>query len=497
MSAFDLSVRAQRVSFSFADRTLLDDVTFQLGRGWTGLVGANGAGKTTLLRLLLGELRPTGGQLKLQPEGARVRWCPQPVEVQDDDVGAFAWAQDRLARQLQGRLRLTPKTLERWPTLSPGERKRWQLGTALWSEPEVLLLDEPGNHLDAEGLAILRGALADFGGIGLIVSHDRALLDEVTRATLRLDEGTARLWQHPFSAARELWMAEETRTREAQRETRRKLQVQERKLDASRRTLAASERSRSAGARMKNKHDSDARTMGADLRAQMAQRAHSATARRVERQVDTVRTKLEQLEIRDEAGQTVFLRAEPCPHATVVHFEGAVLGTSVVLQVARDEHVWVAGPNGSGKTTLLREVLAQTRVPEAKRLVLPQELTAAEAQADLFALSALDKEARGRVLQLVHALGVEPEALLRMQRPSPGEARKLRLALGLARPCWLAVLDEPTNHLDLPSIERLEHALRTFTGALLLVTHDERLGAAVTSRRLQLGKSRSDSKANA
>ena len=82
---------------------------------------------------------------------------------------------------------------------------------------------------------------------------------------------------------------------------------------------------------------------------------------------------------------------------------------------------------------------------------------------------------------------MEPEHLLRSAHPSPGEARKLRLALGLGRHCWLAVLDEPTNHLDLPAIERLEAALLDFPGALLLVTHDERLGAAVTSRRLDLG----------
>ena len=118
--------------------------------------------------------------------------------------------------------------------------------------------------------------------------------------------------------------------------------------------------------------------------------------------------------------------------------------------------------------------------------MLPQELTQLEMKADLQALASLEKEARGRVLQLVHALGVEPEQLLRTASPSPGEARKLRLALGVGRDAWLIVLDEPTNHLDLPAIERLEAALRDFPGALLLVTHDARLGAAVTSRQLTL-----------
>jgi ATPase subunit of ABC transporter with duplicated ATPase domains len=486
MSAHKLNLRAQRLSFAFADRPLLEDVTFHLTRGWTGLVGPNGAGKTTLLRLLRSELEPTGGHLHLEPDGARVQYCAQRVETKSPGLDDFAWASGRLARQLHGRLALQPEMLERWPTMSPGERKRWQLGAALWSEPEVLLLDEPSNHLDLQAIGLLRGALREFGGIGLIVSHDRALLDEVTTSTLRLDAGTARLWHHPFSAARELWLEEEHELRDQQRETKRRLQNEERKLDAARRTLASSERSRSTGARMKNKYDGDARTMGADLKAQNAERAHTATARRLTRQAGLVREALEKLEVRDEAGQALFLRYEPCPHQTVVQFQGKIVNAEVSLQLRREEHVWISGPNGAGKTTLLRAVLAECRVPEDKRLVLPQELSEEETRADLEVVNALPKDERGRVLQLVHALGVEPEHVLRTEAPSPGEARKLRLALGLGRHCWLAVLDEPTNHLDLPAIERLEAALRDFPGALLLVTHDVRLGGAVTTRATAL-----------
>ena len=481
-----LHVRAQRVCFSFANHVLLNDVTFHLTRGWTGLVGANGTGKTTLLRLLLGELTPTTGQLRIEPDGARVAWCAQRVEAMAPLIGDFSSANDRLARQLCGRLGLRPNTLARWPTLSPGERKRWQLGAVLWTQPEVLLLDEPGNHLDVEGLGLLREALEGFGGVGVLVSHDRALLDDVTHATLRLDAGTARQWPHAFSSARALWLGDEAARRDSQRETQRKLQQQERRLDASRRTLASSERSRSAGARMKSRHDSDARAMGQDLRAQNAERAHTAAAQRVERKVEAVREALGQIDVRDPAGQALFLRYEPCPHQTVVQFTGLVLGSEVALQLRRDEHTWVSGPNGSGKTTLLRLALDGCKVPDERRLLLPQELTLAESKADLSTLRELAEEQRGRVLQLVHALGVEPEQLLHTDEPSPGEARKLRLALGLGRNCWLAVLDEPTNHLDLPAIERLEVALREFPGALLLVTHDERLGAAVTTRRIAL-----------
>ena len=225
--------------------------------------------------------------------------------------------------------------------------------------------------------------------MGVLVSHDRALLDEVTQATLRLDQGSARLWPHSFSQARALWLAEEEGLRGTQRETQRRLQKEERKLDATRRTLAASERSGSAGARMKHRHDSDERSMGADYRAQTAERAHSATARRVQRQVGAVREALEQLEVRDEAGQALFLRYEPCPKATVLHFQGPlrlphgeVLRAEVSLQLRRDEHVWLLGPNGRGKSTLLRALLAAGSLPAEKTLVLPQELTQEETRVD-------------------------------------------------------------------------------------------------------------------
>jgi ATPase subunit of ABC transporter with duplicated ATPase domains len=462
--------------------------------GWIGLVGPNGAGKTTLLRLVQGALAPTSGHLTVEPAGARVLLCAQRVEEREPLIESFAGALEGRARRLQGRLRLDPEDLGRWSTLSPGERKRWQVGAALWSEPEVLLLDEPTNHLDEEGLALLRAGLAEHRGVGLLVSHDRALLDQATHSTLRLSDGGARLWPLPFEAAQEAWRADEEQAREAQRETRRRLQGEERKLDAKRRTLESAGRMRSAGARMRNRHDSEARSLGADFRAETAEQAHAAALRKVQRKAGALEERLAGLSVRDEAGQDLFVRFEPCPRRLALSHQGdlaapggRLLARGLSVQVARDEHLWLRGPNGSGKTTLLSALVAGCGLPAEKVLHLPQELPLEESRADLAAVLQLPPEARGRVLQLVHALGVEPDRLLRSQAPSPGEGRKLRLALGLGRHAWLLALDEPTNHLDLPATERLEAALRAFPGALLLVTHDARLGERVCGRTLRLG----------
>jgi ATPase subunit of ABC transporter with duplicated ATPase domains len=505
-------LEAHGIALAFAaSLPVVQDVHVRLVPGWYGLVGANGAGKTTLLRVLAGELAATEGTVRREPRGASVVMCPQDVDDASRDVMALAGGDpaggDRsLGAELCGRLGLVPSDVTRWATLSPGERKRWQIGAALARAPDVLLLDEPTNHLDGEARALLVGALHRFRGVGVIVSHDRALLDDLPRTTLRVHDARVSIHAGGYAEASRAWEAEHRAREEAHGRAKARVRKTAARLADARRQHAAADRERSASARMKGKNDHAARSMGAKVVAGWAES-------RAGRTVQVVRAELERAErdvpafSRDRTlGGLVFATYARAPSAVLFHVdeariapgeleamrrgappaEGVTLLRDVRLTLGREERVRIVGANGAGKTTLLGAIVRGGPPPD-RVLHLPQELTPRGVERLASDLRALEPERKGRILSVFAALGSDPARIVFRRaedaaRLSPGEARKLALAMGLGRDAWALVLDEPTNHLDLPSIERLETALEGYPGCIVLVTHDDAFARACTSR---------------
>jgi ATPase subunit of ABC transporter with duplicated ATPase domains len=156
------------------------------------------------------------------------------------------------------------------------------------------------------------------------------------------------------------------------------------------------------------------------------------------------------------------------------------------LEMGGRSRIALTGANGLGKSTLIRQLLAHLQVAPEKLVSVPQEISAADSRALLEAVKRLPNDELGRVMITISRLGSRPARLLESALPSPGEVRKLLLALGIVRGPHLIVMDEPTNHMDLPGILCLEEALADCPCAMLLVSHDEAFLEKITTTEWHL-----------
>ncbi|MEO6599864.1 MAG: ATP-binding cassette domain-containing protein, partial [Polyangiaceae bacterium] len=222
-------------------------------------------------------------------------------------------------------------------------------------------------------------------------------------------------------------------------------------------------------------------------------------AKRGERSASTLETRLEQVRARErptlqrEHGRALEFTLPATRRSHIVTLDESeiragerVLLRDVRITLQRGERVAICGANGAGKSTLLACMLRALNVPSERVLYLAQDLPESEAMRYAEQVHALPRNERGRVCELLSALGAAPDAVLASRCPSPGEARKLVLAFGLCREVEALFLDEPTNHLDLPAIERLEEALLRYPGALVAVSHDQRFLERTTEQKLQI-----------
>lgn len=474
-----MSLQFQSITFSYpgAAKNLFEDFSASFERGWTGLLGPNGVGKSSLLQLASGLLRPQGGRVL----GAdSVHLMTQRIDQPPLGLEELFFEGDAQARKLISLLGLKLEWLESWPQLSPGERKRAQVALALSLRPEVLLLDEPGNHLDRSAKSELIPLLQGFGGIGVMVSHDRALLEALCTQFLWLEPGGGLSRSSSLAGV----MQERQSRIQAEQKRLHHLKEQVGRLKAveggyrDRANRSHSERSkRKLG---KKDHDQKARINLARL---SGKDGHAGRAmKRIEGRRLELQARMAEIHLSKDHTGPIQQRGEAKPGGPLWRSgrfslplgQGRVL-SGENLQLDPADRIALSGPNGAGKSSLLEHVLSELEIAPERLLYLPQELTEEETGQIAKQAHQMGAKELGRLLSFLARLGSEPEDFLQSGLPSPGEARKWLIAKGLLQEPWLIVMDEPTNHLDLPSVILLEEALAQTGAALLLVSHDQSL----------------------
>jgi ATPase subunit of ABC transporter with duplicated ATPase domains len=509
-------ITAHQVEVRAGARLLMSGVTFRVAAGdKIGLVGRNGAGKTTLTKILAGEALPAAGSVT---SSGSVGYLPQDPRSGDPEMSALdrilsargldevvrrlrdaehemgsddperrdramrrytradaelhaggGYAAEAEARQMAASLGIEDRILAQpIRTLSGGQRRRVELARILFSGAETLLLDEPTNHLDADSIVWLREFLRTYKGGLIVISHDVALLEACVNKVLHLDANRAEVDIYNMG-----WKAYLT-----QRETDEKRRKRER-LNAENKAKTLTDQANKMRAKA--------------TKAQAAQ----SMLKRAERLMEGVEAERRH----DRVAKIKFPSPAPCGKTPLTASElsksyGSLeVFTDVDLAIDRGSRVVILGLNGAGKTTLLR-ILAGVDQPDTgqvnaghglklgyyaqehetldtSRTVLENLRTAAPQLADTEARSVL-----GSFLFSGDDAS-KPAAVL-----SGGEKTRLALAILVVSSANVLLLDEPTNNLDPASREEVLGAIRTYEGAIVLVTHDEGAVAALEPDRV-------------
>jgi ATP-binding cassette, subfamily F, member 3 len=499
-------ISVNQVTVSFGGFQLFKDINFLITpRDRIGLVGKNGAGKSTLLKLIIGEMKPTTGSISI-PNDIRIGYLPQQMIIADGrtvmDETLLAFKEtidlkreiDRLGNEIAVRTdfesdsyiklinQLTEKTdhyhiigggnleaqveqtltglgfkrtdfIRQTSEFSGGWRMRIELAKLLLRKPEVLLLDEPTNHLDIESIQWLEDYLSSFSGALLLISHDKAFLDNVTQRTIELSLGVAYDYRVNYSKYVELHKERREQQMAAYRNQQKMIEDTQDFIDRF--------------------------------------RYKSTKAVQVQSRIKQL-DKLDIIEVDDEDLTSLNIKFPPAPRSGDVvveakdvakRFGDYLVFSGANFTVQRGEKVAFVGRNGEGKTTMSRIIIGEldydgnTRIGHNVSFGYFAQNQDELLNNSLTVLETIDKVAVGdirtRMRDILGAFLFRGDDVdKKVGVLSGGERNRLAMAKLMLQPYNLLILDEPTNHLDMRSKDILKDALLKFDGTLIIVSHD-------------------------
>jgi len=421
------AVDFRSVSFTHdgASDPLLKDLTCSFPAGWTGIVGANGAGKTTLLKIATGMLKPVSGSVHIPGTAA---YCEQRTDDIPPSLANLLDSTDREACRIKGSLDIAASWLGRWDRLSHGERKRAQIGVILWNQPEVLAIDEPTNHLDVEARELLVEAMKTFRGIGLLVSHDRELLDDLCLQCLFMDPPESRMRPGGYTRGSREAAREEEHLRKRSAAARTALKKLRR--ETAKRKQAAAQADRRRSKRGLARGDHDAREKIDRVRASGKDGAAGRLFSQLDGRLQQARAKKQSIKTRKVHSLGIWMPGSRSRRDLLFEVEARsfALGSNrrmmiPDLSMRPDDRIALTGPNGAGKSTLVRHVVQSSSLPQERVTYVPQEIDRHSGKDILDRARGLPPDKLGVMMTAVSRLGSRPQRLLDSDEPSPGERR--------------------------------------------------------------------------